>query len=86
MPNVHIYGFEDLDFLDNIENYKDTGHYHQKFNSFMLDAIAQNQHRLTPDNVDAYLAKAEQRALTFDVVKLNNEAQSLLREYGVIKP
>lgn len=79
IPNMHIYGFEDQAFLDDIANYMDTLHYHHKFNSFFLDAIRTGQHELTPQTLKKYLEDCEQKAWDFDIPKLNAEAQRLLQ-------
>lgn len=81
-PNLHIYGFEDMDFLDNIANYKDTTHHHQDFNSLITKSIAAGKHELTTENVDAYLQASEKKALDYDIAALNKEAQSLLGAQG----
>lgn len=80
--NIHIYGFEDQDFPDDIANYKDTGHYHQKFNSLFLDAIASGSHELTPENVEAYLKKCERKAWDYDIPALNDEVERLMKAAG----
>jgi len=85
LSNVHIYGFEDMDFLDDIKNYNDTSHYHQKYNSLMLNAIAEGKHRITMENVDAYLQEATRKLFEFDLEALNQEAQRLLRKQGTIQ-
>ena len=77
--NIHIYGFEDMDFPNDIANYKDTSHYHQKFNSMFLDAIAAGEHELTPENVENYLKRCEQKAWDYDIPALNDEVQRLLK-------
>ncbi len=82
LPNMHVYGFEDEDFVDDIANYKDTGHYHYRFNSYFLDAIAAGQHEVSVDNVDAYLERCRQKAEAFDIAKLNAQAQELIRKAG----
>ncbi len=79
--NLYIYGFEDLAFLDDISNYMDITHYHSRFNQFMLEAMSKNEHRLTEQNVNAYIAKCEQLTRNFDIQKLYDESQQLLREY-----
>lgn len=76
--NIHIYGFEDQDFPDDIANYKDPTHYHQKFNSMFLDAIAAGRHELTPEMVEGYLQRCEQKAWDFDIPALNAKVQRLL--------
>lgn len=80
MKNVHIYGFEDQDFPDAIENYKDVTHYHQKFNSLFLDAMVSGKHELTSKNVEEYLKECEQKAWDYDIPALNDKVQRLMRE------
>ncbi len=80
MKNVHVYGFEDQQFLDDIANYKDTTHFHHRFNSYFLDAIASNTHILTVHNLEQYLASCKNLALEFNISQLNDEVQSLLRK------
>lgn len=76
--NIHIYGFEDQDFLDDAANYMDFQHFHPKFNSLFLDAIAEGRHELTPENVEDYLKRCEQKAWDYDIPALNDEVQRLL--------
>ena len=80
MKNVHVYGFEDQQFLDDIANYKDTTHFHHRFNSYFLDDIASNTHILTVHNLEQYLASCKNLALEFNISQLNDEVQSLLRK------
>jgi len=67
LPNIRVYGFEDQDFLDDIANYKDTGHYHPEVNVMMLRAIKSGKGRLTQESVDGYLAISRQKALDYDL-------------------
>lgn len=67
LGNVEIYGFEDCDFVEDIENYKDTVHYHPRINEYITRSIGSGAHRLTPDNVEAYLARCERLARAFDL-------------------
>lgn len=69
-PNMHVYGFEDKDYLDDLANYKDLIHYHPSINSRVQYAIAKQQGLLTRQNVDAYLKIAKDRALKFDLLQL----------------
>lgn len=77
--NIHIYGFEDQDFPNDIANYRDTTHYHPRFNSMFLDAIAAGTHELTPENVEDYLKRCEQKAWDYDIPALNAQVQRLLK-------
>lgn len=82
-PNLKIYGFEDMPFLDDFANYRDFIHYHYSFNSMMNHAIANGEHLLTVDNIDEYLEKCDNLAQNFDIKKLYNDACTIMREQGI---
>ncbi len=85
LNNLHIYGFENLEYADNIINYKDIKHHNSDFNSFVLKSIAQKKHMLTPENVEAYLAHCEELALAFDIVAFHDEVQRLIKLHAAEK-
>ena len=76
--NLEIYGFNDLDFTDNIGNYKDMGHYSAEINSKMLDFILEKKGLLTSNNIDEYLSKVEDKALKYDLNATKNEILNLI--------
>lgn len=78
IPNMHVYGFEDMDFLDDFENYKDTVHYHAQYNSYILESIGMGKHELTAENVDAYLSKCLDKAENFDMDSFNEQIQNFI--------
>ncbi|MCR6594853.1 hypothetical protein [Campylobacter insulaenigrae] len=59
--NIKIYGFDDLDYADNIANYKDFVHYNVDMNSIHLDAIKYHKHILTNENIDKYFKIMEEK-------------------------
>ncbi|WP_086242740.1 hypothetical protein [Campylobacter devanensis] len=65
--NVKVYGFDDLDYADDIANYKDLPHYNKDLNSIQLDAIKNQTNILTPQNIDKYLATMEQKIKSYDI-------------------
>lgn len=65
--NVKIYGFDDLDYADNIANYKDLAHYNIDMNSMQLDAIKNDTNRLTPQNIDKYFQIMEEKIKAYDI-------------------
>lgn len=73
LDNMEVYGFEDAAFLDDIANYKDLGHYGPAFDSQILHAIASKEHRLTENNVDAYIDHSLARAKAFDLRELKRQ-------------
>ena len=66
-PNVKIYGFDDLDYADNIANYKDPSHYNIDMNSMQLDAIANQTHILTTQNMEEYFKTMETRIKNYNL-------------------
>jgi len=73
IPNGLVFGFDDLDFLDDLGNYKDTGHYHPRYNSAMLKWMYQRQYQLTKKNVDSYLEAISQRANGYDLFSIGEK-------------
>lgn len=65
--NVKVYGFDNLDYADNIANYRDINHYNKDMNSMQLDAIKNQTNILTPQNIDEYLKTMEQKIKAYDV-------------------
>lgn len=72
-PNVKIYGFDDLDYADFLENYCDETHYNVDMNSMQIDAIANGTHILTPENIDEYLQTMENKIKAYDLAPLIQE-------------
>ncbi|TWO17364.1 hypothetical protein ZA02_01540 [Campylobacter lanienae] len=68
--NVKVYGFDELDYADDIANYKDLIHYNTDLNSIQLDAIKNQTNILTPQNIDKYLATMEQKIKSYDIEPL----------------
>ena len=68
--NVKIYGLDDLDYADNLNNYSDARHYRADMNSMQLDAIANGTHILTAQNIDSYLATMESKIKNYDIAPL----------------
>lgn len=75
LPNMKIYGFDDLDYADDIANYKDLVHYNVDMNSMQLDAIANGTHILTPENIDEYLQTMENKIKSYDISPLIEQIQ-----------
>ena len=79
-PNVKIYGFDDLDYADNIVNYKDPSHYNIDMNSMQLDAIKNNTHILTPQNMDKYFEIMEEKIRNYDLEPFKQKAKETLEK------
>lgn len=73
LPNMKIYAFDDLNYADEIANYKDLTHYNVDMNSMQIDAIANGTHILTPENIDEYLQTMENKIKAYDLAPLIRE-------------
>lgn len=80
--NLHIFGFEDQPFLDDISLYRDTLHYHEAINSLINRSIASGKNMLTEENVDSYLDSCEELALNFDLKSLAARIDDYLNSDG----
>lgn len=78
LPNVKVFGFETEEFLDDIANYKDTSHYHQRFNSAMLHWMKDGEHQLTPENIEPYIRTISERAATYPLREIGAQINSYL--------
>ncbi|TLD86494.1 hypothetical protein [Helicobacter sp. MIT 05-5294] len=78
-PNATLYGFDTLDYADNIANYKDSTHYNTDMNSMQLDAIANKTHIITPQNVESYFEIMKQKILDYDVKSLVESVKEFLK-------
>lgn len=78
LDNMNVYGYEDQDFLDDIKNYKDTGHYDIWINELMIKSIAEGDNMLTNKNVDVYIKKARIRALSYDLFSIADKIKIYL--------
>ena len=72
-PNVKVYGFDNLDYTDDIANYKDLTHYNINMNSIQLDAIKNNTHILTTENIDEYFKIMEEKIKSYDIKILQEQ-------------
>ncbi len=53
LPNVTLYDFQIAnEITSNLNNYKDTSHYHQKINSRMLEEMSQGKYIVSDENID----------------------------------
>ncbi|QOQ98127.1 hypothetical protein [Helicobacter winghamensis] len=76
--NVTFYGFDTLDYADNIANYKDSTHYNIDMNSLQLSAIQNKTHILTLDNMESYFDTLEQKIQDYDITPLIDKANATL--------
>lgn len=77
-PNVKVFGFDTESFLDDIANYKDTSHYHQRYNSEILRWMGKRQHQLTASNLDAYINEISERAKNYPLKEIGTQIDAYL--------
>ncbi|MCL1596417.1 hypothetical protein M3080_03415 [Parasutterella secunda] len=76
--NVHLFGFDNLTFTNDISYYKDTTHYREDINSQLLHLMKAKKYSLSVENVDSYLNELWVRVENFDLNTLNQSLQSKL--------
>lgn len=77
-PNVKVFGFETEDFLDDIANYKDTSHYHQRINSEILHWMKNDEHQLTSVNLEPYIQEIASRAANYPLKQIGAQIGAYL--------
>lgn len=70
LANLHVYGFDHLQFPNDLANYRDTGHYHHRFNTLMLAWMEEGRFELTENNVEDYIFVITTLAEEYDVVSI----------------
>ena len=83
LPNAILYGFDDLDYADHIESYRDLTHYNIDMNSMQLDAIRDGTHILTPHNVEKYLNTMRRKIDEYDTKPIIETIESILQQRGI---
>lgn len=69
--NIKLYSWNDqFDLTTNLNNYKDTTHYGEWINSYILTSIRNNTGRLTEDNYIQYLQREKEFYSSFDYKNL----------------
>ncbi|OCR14241.1 hypothetical protein [Helicobacter pullorum] len=76
-PNAKIYGFDTLDYADDVANYKDFTHYNVDMNSLHLDSIKQGKHILDSNNIDSYLKAMEDKIKNYDLKPFIEKAKTI---------
>jgi hypothetical protein len=76
-PNLFLYAFENEDFLDNLDKYRDLGHYDNEISSFQIKSIGNGKNLLTKDNIDKYIKIANRKRKKYDLKKLDDTILTL---------
>lgn len=78
LNNLKIYGWGNSEFLDDVKRYKDLDHYDYKINSWMLNAMKENNGLLNSSNIDNYLDAFSTKALNYDLSTFRDKLQNHL--------
>ncbi|WP_297575556.1 hypothetical protein [uncultured Campylobacter sp.] len=78
-PNLKIYAWGDMDFVDDIANYMDLTHYSPKINSKMLLWIKEDKGLLTLENFDKYWETFTKKSMEFDIFSIGEKIESYLK-------
>lgn len=76
-PNTKIFGFDTLDYADDIASYRDFIHYNVDMNSLHLDSIKQGKHILDSNNIDSYLKAMEDKIKNYDLKPFIEKAKTI---------
>jgi hypothetical protein len=76
-PNARIHDFQArMDWITDLEQYRDMYHFGPKISSAMVTAIAKGDESVTPDNIGLYITKQRDIAVNADPVKIIAAAQA----------
>jgi hypothetical protein len=60
--NIKLYDFQyEKEITHNLANYKDTTHYHQKINFWMLNCMKNNTYLVSKDNIDKMISELKKQ-------------------------
>lgn len=79
--NVKVYGFDNTSIPDDLSRYVDLVHYDEKVNSFMIDAIKNDTHRITLENINSYFKEMQKKVEDYDIHSLQRQ----IKESGVLQ-
>lgn len=65
--NVHLFSFlDDFELAENFDHYKDYIHHSPQINSYILECMARDEHRLTADNYEDYCQRMLDHYTNYD--------------------
>jgi len=78
--NLTIYSFDNLKYLDDLDNYRDMRHYNTDINEVILDAISNNRNIISGENLIPFINKIDKLNGSY---KLDEDLNYLLSNYSV---
>jgi hypothetical protein len=76
--NARVFGYDDFPFVDDISNYKDTRHYHPKYNSLILQWMKKGIGELKVDKLTNYFHKIDEKSSEYQLQNIINLIKSRL--------
>lgn len=76
--NLKVYSFDDMDYLDDLNNYRDMRHYNTDMNSVMLDGIKEKKGIIRIDNLEKFVEIVDRKNASY---ALEKELSYLLNSY-----
>jgi hypothetical protein len=76
--NLKVYSFDDMAYLDDLNNYRDMRHYNTDMNTAMLAAMKEQKGIISVDNVEAFIEMIDRKNAGY---KLDKELNYLLDSY-----
>ena len=76
--NFKVYSFDDMKYLNDLDNYRDMRHYNTDMNETMLNSIRDQSNIIDPNNIASFLAKIDILNGDYD---LDSELNYILNNY-----
>lgn len=73
IPNIQLFSFfNNYGMVCNLDNYRDIAHYGEWVNSWILEQLAADNYRLTPETIQEYLDTTRAFYTSYDYTALND--------------
>jgi len=76
--NLNVYSFDDMAYLDDLNNYRDMRHYNTDMNNAILTSIKEQKGIIRIDNLEAFIETVDRKNTDY---KLDKELNYLLNSY-----
>jgi hypothetical protein len=76
--NLTTYSFDDMDYLNNLNNYRDMRHYNTDMNETMLASIADKKNVINVNNIEEFIALIDLKNSTYEI---DEELNYLIKSY-----
>lgn len=80
--NMHIYLLDDLDYLDDLGNYRDMRHYNTDMNLKIVDYVVQKKYIKSMDELQILFQKINKKNMKYANKKLDEDIKTVLDAYA----